>query len=60
MLMAAPAILQGYIAALGDWYTWKLAEQIYEVGSAPSTFTVCPVSSLSSLHFPKSQSYSYA
>ncbi|KAM3543385.1 hypothetical protein ARSEF1564_003729 [Beauveria bassiana] len=29
MLIAAPAILQGFIAALGDWYTFKLACNIY-------------------------------
>ncbi|OAR05699.1 hypothetical protein LLEC1_05764 [Akanthomyces lecanii] len=29
MLIAAPAILQGFIAALGDWYTFKLASSIY-------------------------------
>ncbi|OAA71305.1 Alg9-like mannosyltransferase [Cordyceps fumosorosea ARSEF 2679] len=29
MLIAAPAILQAVIAALGDWYTLKLAANIY-------------------------------
>lgn len=29
MLIAAPAILQGFIAALGDWYTFRLASSIY-------------------------------
>ncbi|KAJ3472617.1 hypothetical protein NLG97_g10844 [Lecanicillium saksenae] len=29
MLIAAPAVLQGFIAALGDWYTFKLASNIY-------------------------------
>lgn len=29
LLVAAPATLQGCIAAIGDWYTFKLASSIY-------------------------------
>lgn len=40
MLLAAPYILQAYIAAIGDWYTWKLAERVYGTDTPASTFTV--------------------
>lgn len=44
LLVAAPKITQAVIAALGDYYTWKLGEHVYgaqsneawaAVGSAP-------------------------
>ncbi|CEJ92070.1 hypothetical protein VHEMI07747 [[Torrubiella] hemipterigena] len=40
MLLAAPYILQAYIAAIGDWYTWKLAERVYGTDTPASTFTI--------------------
>lgn len=40
MLIAAPAILQGLIAALGDWYTFKLASCIYGPSSLNANITV--------------------
>src|SRR5271155_1764793 len=33
LLLAGPKILQALIAALGDYYTWKLGERIYGRGS---------------------------
>ncbi|KAL7626402.1 glycosylphosphatidylinositol anchor biosynthesis [Parahypoxylon ruwenzoriense] len=33
-LIAAPKILQTGFAALSDWYSWRLAEQLYGHGSA--------------------------
>ncbi len=33
LLIAAPKVLQGIFAALGDHYTWKLAERVYGNGS---------------------------
>jgi phosphatidylinositol glycan class B len=33
ILVVLPRILQGGIAAFGDYYTWKLAENIYGQGS---------------------------
>ncbi|KAI4166845.1 MAG: hypothetical protein LQ348_007753, partial [Seirophora lacunosa] len=33
LLIAAPKVTQAVIAALGDYYTWKLAERIYGRGS---------------------------
>ena len=29
LLIAAPKVLQAHIAAMGDYYTWKLGEKIY-------------------------------
>ena len=28
-LVVIPNIVQGLIAALGDWYTWRLAERLF-------------------------------
>ncbi len=28
-LIAAPKVMQTGFAALGDWYTWRLAEKLY-------------------------------
>ncbi|KAI1355839.1 Alg9-like mannosyltransferase family-domain-containing protein [Xylaria sp. FL0043] len=33
-LLMAPKVLQTVFAALGDWYTWRLAERLYGSGSA--------------------------
>ncbi|TQW00440.1 hypothetical protein V2A60_001520 [Cordyceps javanica] len=40
MLIAAPAVLQGLIAALGDWYTFKLASNIYGHDSLDANVTL--------------------
>lgn len=40
LLIAAPAILQGFIAALGDWYTYKLASHVYGQDSLNANVTV--------------------
>jgi phosphatidylinositol glycan class B len=33
LLIAMPKVTQGVIAALGDFYTWKLAQRVYGRGS---------------------------
>lgn len=33
ILTKLPNIVQGIFAALGDYYTWKLSEKIYGLGS---------------------------
>lgn len=33
LLIAAPKIFQAVIAALGDYYTWRLGEKVYGAGS---------------------------
>ncbi|UNI21389.1 glycosylphosphatidylinositol anchor biosynthesis, variant 2 [Purpureocillium takamizusanense] len=38
--MAAPKTLQALIAALGDWYAWRLAVKIYGPGSLASFFAL--------------------
>ncbi|KAL8823965.1 MAG: hypothetical protein Q9170_008283, partial [Blastenia crenularia] len=44
LLLAAPKLTQAVIAALGDYYTWKLGERVYGNGSneawAATTLTV--------------------
>lgn len=40
MLLAAPAVLQGFIAALGDWFTYKLASRVYGQESLNAKVTV--------------------
>ena len=40
ILTAVPKVTQALFAALGDCYTWKLAEKIYGDGSAASWATV--------------------
>lgn len=42
LLIAAPAVLQGFIAALGDWYTFKLASNIYGQDSLNANVAVKP------------------
>lgn len=41
LLIAAPKIAQAYIAALGDFFTWKLAQRIYGDGSRGEQAAVC-------------------
>ena len=33
ILSALPSIIQGVIAAVGDFYTWQYAERLYGLGS---------------------------
>lgn len=40
LLITAPGITQAVIAAVGDFYTWKLARYIYGRGSYESWATV--------------------
>lgn len=39
-MLIAPKIVQAIFAALLDFYTWKLSQKIYGVGSAASMATV--------------------
>lgn len=41
LLIAAPKLLQAFIAAAGDYYTWRLAERIYGKRSQQSWAAVC-------------------
>ncbi|KAK4068966.1 CAZyme family GT22 [Trichoderma harzianum] len=40
IVIAAPRILQAFIAALGDWYTWHLAANVYGSDSNVSFFAL--------------------
>lgn len=40
-MIAAPKATQAVFAALGDFYTWKLAEKVYGYGSNEAWATVC-------------------
>jgi phosphatidylinositol glycan class B len=40
ILMAAPRVLQAVIAALGDWYTWRLTNTIYNSNANISLFAL--------------------
>jgi phosphatidylinositol glycan class B len=40
IVIVSPRILQAVIAALGDWYTWHLAANIYGSDSNASFFAV--------------------
>lgn len=39
-VIVSPRILQAIIAALGDWYTWHLASNVYGSDSNASFFAV--------------------
>ena len=41
LLIAAPKVTQAVFAALGDFYTWKLAERIYGRDSNEAWAAVC-------------------
>lgn len=41
VLIAAPKVAQAVIAALGDYYTWKLAGKVYGRGSNEAWAVVC-------------------
>ena len=41
LLVAAPKTAQAVIAALGDFYTWKLGRLVYGSGSAGAWMSVC-------------------
>lgn len=46
ILVALPGVVQSVFAALGDFYTWRLATQIYGVNSNVPWAAVCFFSSL--------------
>ncbi|EXJ78667.1 hypothetical protein A1O1_09068 [Capronia coronata CBS 617.96] len=41
LLLASPKALQGFFAALGDLYTWKLASCVYGANSTATLATFC-------------------
>ena len=41
LLVAVPKIVQAYIAAVGDFYTWKLGQRVYGQGSLATRACVC-------------------
>lgn len=41
LLVAGPKVTQAIVAALGDYYTWKLGERVYGVGGNEAWATVC-------------------
>lgn len=41
ILVYLPRVVQGVFAAVGDFYTWKLAERIYGRGSYTAWTAVC-------------------
>lgn len=51
LLVAAPKMIQAVIAALGDYYTWKLGERVYGVGSNEAWAAVCTARKLCPLVF---------
>lgn len=49
ILSITPNLVQAYLAATADYYTWQLSERIYGVGSATAWATVSTLSIMSSL-----------
>ena len=43
LLIASPKALQAIIAAVGDYYTWKLGQRVYGQGSNEAWAAVCRV-----------------
>jgi phosphatidylinositol glycan class B len=43
ILSVLPNVVQGVIAAFGDYYTWQLAQKIYGIGSNAALVTVSEV-----------------
>ena len=41
LLVAVPKVLQAHIAAVGDYYTWKLGEKVYGHASLQAWAVVC-------------------
>ena len=41
ILAVLPNLVQAYFAAVGDYYTWQLAERIYGTGNKTSRAVVC-------------------
>lgn len=41
ILAYLPKVFQGLVAAVGDYYTWQLAEKVYGQGSNAAFTTVC-------------------
>lgn len=46
LFLAAPKVTQAIIAALGDYYTWKLGERVYGRGSNEAWAAVCSTHSV--------------
>lgn len=46
LFLAAPKVTQAVIAALGDYYTWKLGERVYGRGSNEAWAAVCSTHSI--------------
>lgn len=51
-LVAAPRVMQAGFAALGDWYSWRLAEKFYG-HSTPMSWAVVSVSALTFAQYPQ-------
>ena len=45
LMVAAPKVAQAVVAALGDYYTWKLGQKVYGNGSREAWAAVCSVHS---------------
>lgn len=56
ILALLPNLVQAYFAAVGDYYTWQLAERMYGTGSKVSSAAVglcpCPIPSGTMLIVP--------
>ena len=48
LLIAAPKAIQAVLAALGDYYTWKLGQKVYGRGSNEAWALVCSNNSIQS------------
>ena len=46
LLLAAPKVTQAVIAALADYYTWRLGERMYGRGSNEAWAAVCSLHSI--------------
>ncbi len=50
ILVGAPKVAQAIVAALGDYYTWKLGERTYGARSNEAWALVCSADSLSEMY----------
>lgn len=46
ILSSAPNVVQAFIAAAGDYYTWQLTEKIYGTGSNIGNAAVSAISQI--------------
>lgn len=58
-LVAVPKVMQAGIAALTDWYGWRLAEKLYGGNSAAAWSVVGAPLECSSLHMLLTNSCSF-